>query len=183
VFTRPQKIAALATPAFVLGLLVAGSADARPPANDAERAERIEKRMQRIDKMVRKKLAPKLGADEATTNKLVEVFQQQAATRHAAHMKMRGEMEKLKQLVDGDAGDAALDTQLARLADLREAMPERGAVLDETARFLTPEQQAKLVLAGPKMMKRRHGRHGRHGPGGERGERGERGPRDFGDEL
>jgi len=172
---RAARFAAVALPTLAIGLLVAGNAEARPPADKADHAQRFEKRLQRLDKRVRKQLAPKLGIDEATTNQLVEIFQDRARSKRDAHMEMRGEMEKLQQLVDDGAGDAALDTQLARITKLRADMPERGAALDDTARILTPTQQAKLVLLAPKVMRR--GMRGHHGMRGKRGMRGMHGPR------
>jgi Spy/CpxP family protein refolding chaperone len=176
-----KTLALTAAPAIALTLVVAGSAGARPPADDAERGERFAKRLERVEKMVRNKLAPKLEVDEATTDELVTIFQAELAQKHTAHQAVRTEMKKLKELVDEGAGSAALDAQLARVDAARDGMPTPGAALDQTAKILTSEQQAKLVLGAHKMMKRRHhkrrGMHmrgghgeGRHGDGdGPRG--------------
>lgn len=156
--TRNQVLAAVAVPFLALTAVGADGALAHRgggKASPEERAQRFEKKKQRVEEMVRDKLAPKLGTDEATTNRLVGIFQAQMEARKAAHQKMRAERKKLAQLVEEGAGAAALDTQLARMAELREGMPKRGALLDETARILTPQQQAVLVLEGPKRMRKR----------------------------
>jgi hypothetical protein len=156
--TRPiSLVAALSAFALAGGLILSSNADARPPGADGEAKmeQRFEKRMERIEKRVSEKLAPRLELTDAQTAKLVALMKTKAAEKKAAHEQLRLEVQSLEQLVASGAGDSELAAQSAAVAAARESMPTRHDILDETATFLSAEQQAKLILEVPKHKKQR----------------------------
>ena len=84
---------------------------------------------------------------------------------------LRDEVETLKRQVREEAGDKKIQGTLDRLQKLRKDMlAEKEKFKDKAASFLTPTQQAKLLMA---MHGRKHGgrRHGDgRGLGGGRGD-------------
>lgn len=145
------------TIAAVLGtlLLVSGAAFAHgPPGEKRDPAQRQAK----VEQRVRERLAPKLGADEKTTARLVEIFQQAAEERAAAGRQIREERQALAAMVASKASPRDLDAQLVKLEDALSRQPSKHAVLAQTREVLTPQQQATLVLS--------FGRGGGKGPGG-----------------
>jgi phage gp16-like protein len=133
---------------------------------EEERAAHHAKRQAKMEAVIKERLAPRLELDDDQTERLLETLRQVGDQRRAARQNVHAESKKLKALLDEGANDGQLSEQMARLRAAREAMPPKGALLDDTARFLTVEQQAKLTLMLPKMMKR-----ARHKPRGERGHR------------
>lgn len=131
--------------------------------------ERAEKRQARMERMVRERMAPKLGLDQAQEERLLGALQEVALERKAAMRAVKAEREALAALVERGASDAELSAQLERLEAASDKVPKRGALLDKTATFLTAEQQAKLALAAP------DGKHGKHGMKGMKGKKGKRG--------
>lgn len=164
--------------ALTLGVALLCSTALAVPAlarkSDEDRAAHFAKRQAKMEAAIKERLAPKLELDEGQTARLIETLKEVGAERRAAHQKVRAESKKLKALIDAGANDGQLSEQMARLQTAKENKPRRGALLDETARFLTVQQQAKLTLILPKMMKHaKHRRMGKRGQAGERGERGE----------
>lgn len=137
-------------------LALTGVATAQPGAGRMT----PEEHQARIEAKVHERLAPKLGLDEKTADRLASVLSAAAAKRHAARATVRGEREALRGLLDRKASDAELEAQLRKLADAQKAVPGRDAVLEETRGFLTVEQQARLTLLMSK--DRRHGKRGGH---------------------
>lgn len=126
-------------------------------------AEQVDpaRRLARVERQVRERLAPQLGTDERTTARLAEILREAASRRMAAMQAVRAEREALQALVDRKAPAKELETELARLDDAAARVPARRAVFEQTRRVLTPEQQALLVL-----------QMGRHEQGGREGHRG-----------
>lgn len=153
---RRMAAVALGGILFATGIAVAG---------EGHREKSPEQRMARIEQGVRERLAPKLGLDERTTERLVEITRVQMAKRQAAMETVRKERRALRDLLDNKAPDAAIETQLRKLEDAQAAMPTPGAVLTETRRILTPKQQAELALLLPKIGRKGHHRGPPGGPG------------------
>lgn len=151
------------TAALSLGLaLFAGPAAAEeaqgrffdPSMMDAHRQERLEKMEQRI----REDIAPALELDQGQTDALVALAREQFHERHAAKVLLRAEREALKVFLREDRSEAEIAAQLDRLLRAQEAMPTRGALIEESARFLTVEQQARLALMLPELKGDHHGK-------------------------
>lgn len=154
-------------------LAVSPAALAQGDASEKQRLTpeaKLEKKLARMERMVRERLSPRLGLDDAQEEQLVRAFQESAQERKQAMMAVKAERKALKELVERGAPEAELDAQLKRLEAAGESVPKRGALLDKTAGFLTAEQQAKLALVGPK-----HGKHGKYGKHGKRFKHGKRG--------
>ena len=130
-----------------------------------------EQRRAKIQQVVETKLAPRLELDDRQAAQLVEVMERVATERRQARQLMRAEHKTLKKLVEAGASEEALIAQMQAVQAARESAHQTPRMLDDTARFLSVEQQAKLTLMRPKMMK--HGkRHGHHGKRGKRGKHG-----------
>lgn len=165
----PRRSPSLVLVALVGGL-VASSAQARPRGKDGPDPARVEERQQQMEKGVRERLAPELGLDQAQTDRLVETFREAGQARRAAHEALRKEHQALQALVERGASDQELQAQLDRVEAAQKKLPERGSLLDETRRFLTTQQQAKLAVLLPRVMK--EGKHHRRGKRERRGGRG-----------
>lgn len=147
----------------------------RPRLSPKDR-ERIESEVRRkLQTFVAVELSSRLGLDDATALKLSDAIRAHRDAQQEARRKVREETDKLAALVRDGASDEALRAQTARVLSALEAQPALDDLARETAKFLTPTQQAKLLLAFPDVMRdvrtmMRDARRGRGGPGG-------RGPR------
>ena len=98
----------------------------------------------------------------------MKAFQQRKMSQRKT---VHDEMQKLQQLVDSKASDAQLKQQLAVVASVKDARVERDAFLADTSKFLTVQEQAKLEVALPQVMREAHKakREFRHERKGENG--------------
>jgi hypothetical protein len=180
------------TLACALALLVTAPALAQtspaptaPPA-PATRGEKLRARLdpaerERLRGEVERKLqtyitveaSSRLGLDEKKTLKLSEAVKAHLQQKREAHKTTKRELEKLRQLVDQNAGEAALQAQTKAVVDAHDGVDDSTKLFDETRRFLSAKEQAKLVIALPQMrremrrmmMEAMHERRGNHGPG------------------
>lgn len=163
--SNTTKFTALAAAA---ALLVSGAAIAQDAprtetsSQSRESAERFGKRDRtrkqkhhRVREHAEKKLQS-LGLDERSAARLQEVMTAARDRAREARAAVRAERETLRAMVEGGAGEAALETQLRKLQDAQAAVPSRSAFLEETRSFLTAEQQARLVLAFSERGGKRH---------------------------
>ncbi|NNN06992.1 MAG: hypothetical protein HKL90_13935 [Elusimicrobia bacterium] len=90
------------------------------------------------------------------------------AARMMKRMQARTAMAKLRQQLDAKASDDDVKATLAQLREARRQMrAQEDKFIDSASSFLTPTQQAKMLLGAMKMHGRRHGRGpGRVGSGG-----------------
>lgn len=135
----------------------------------AER-ERLESEVRRkIETFLTVELSSRLGLYDATALKLADAIRTHREQQHQAHVRMREESEKLSALLRDGASDDALRAQTAKVLAAAASRPEPHDLARETAKFLTAQQQAKLVLAFPEVMRdvrkmMREARGGRRGP-------------------
>ena len=61
--------------------------------------------------------------------------------------------EALQALVDQKAGDAAISAQIKAVLDSNGREAQQQLLLADVAKFLTPTEQAKVVIALPEVMK------------------------------
>lgn len=157
-----------------------GGPGKRSPADREARRAELE---QKVDTYITVELASQIGLSNDKALKLADALKARRASRKTRREATMAEYQKLKELVDKGAPEKDIKAQTARTVEAGRAMRDEDDVLDDTAKFLTPMEQAKLVLAFPhvrremkQLMKDGRGRRG------ERGERGARGPGGFDDE-
>lgn len=167
---------------LLLGSLPAFAADGPPtvlaqrpeprPRLSPEQRGRLESEVRRkLQTFVTAELAEELGLDEATAAKLSEAIRTHREAQQAARKALRDENDKLAALVRDGASDEALRAQTEKVLAAADALPGLDDLLRSTASFLTPTQQAKLVLAFPEVLRDVRGmlRGEGHGKGPKRG--------------
>lgn len=121
--------------------------------SDEQRGALRERVQQKIQTYLTVELSSRAGLDEKKSLQLGAAIKAQMQRRQAAREKKRAEMQKLRELLDSKAADAALRAQVKSVVDQSDREEQLQALLDETARFLTPTEQAKVVLAWPEVMR------------------------------
>jgi len=130
----------------------------------------------KVQTFVTVELATRLGLDEKEALKLSAAFKAHRERKAQAREKMHAEYSALKDLLDkSGTPDSALRAQTQKVLAAKGTThgPDDTLFVD-TKKFLSAQQQARLVLALPdvqrevhRMMKRARGRHG--GKAGQRG--------------
>lgn len=124
-------------------------------------------------------LQRRVGLDDATARKVIEVLRAHEGKRAELARKMRAEKRTLGRLVRQDSNDEAAYRQaidnLMRTQQQLEAL--RFEEFKELRKVLTAKQQAKLLVELNRLMKRRQRGAGAGGPPPGRGPGGPRGPR------
>jgi hypothetical protein len=129
-----------------------GAAGVSDEERAAKRAGMRERVQQKIQSYLTVELATRAGLDEKKSVALGGALKAHMERRKAAHQAQKAELEKLKGLMNG-GNDAAIKGQLGVLAEKRQAGQNLKPLLDDTARFLTPTEQAKVLVALPEVMK------------------------------
>lgn len=165
-----------------------GSAAPAPPerrgdrSDRADRGDRGERRtelrarvQQKIQTYLTVELSSRAGLDEKKSVQLSAAIKAHMERKQKARESKKAEFDKLRTLVDSKGSDAALKAQIKAVVDQVPQEEQLQQLLDDTAKFLTPTEQAKVVLALPEVMKdtMRMIREARGGKGG--GGRGARG--------
>lgn len=136
-----------------------------------EERRRLEDEVQRkMHTYVTVELSSRLGLDDKTALQLADIIRAHREQQHAAHEKVRAESDALEKLLKEGANEAALKKQTAVVLAAAAARPHLEDLVRASAKILTTEQQAKLVLAFPDVMRdvRRMMRKARHGGPGKR---------------
>lgn len=144
-------------------------------ATDSDKAGRRamkERARQKLQAHVHEELVARVGLSDEKARALSEVMKRRGQEREAQGQRMRQEMKQLHGLVKSEASDAELRAQMERIARLRQEKREDAqGLMEETASFLSPREQARMMLAFPKVMRetrkliRESRRGGRHGHG------------------
>jgi hypothetical protein len=121
--------------------------------SDEQRGALRDRVQQKIQTYLTVELSSRAGLDEKKSLQLGAAIKAQMDRRQATREKKRDEMKKLRELVDGKAADAALKTQIKSVVDQSDREEQLQALLDDTAKFLTATEQAKVVLAWPEVMR------------------------------
>ncbi|MBL93543.1 MAG: hypothetical protein CMH56_17215 [Myxococcales bacterium] len=155
--------------------------------NEKKHKERREKRRAKVEKKIRTflvvELTDALELSDELAVKLSGTIKTTQAEQHKLREKAHKQMEALKEMLEDEkSGDSALKKQAdkARKA-MKKARKMDEALFDAISQLLTPRQQAKLVLVGPKIQGKIHrmlqkARKGGHKGKGHRGPRGPGGP-------
>ena len=148
----------------------------------AEMRERVE---QKIQTYLTVELSSRMALDEKKSLKLSEAIKAQMKRKQERREKLKGEMNKLRDLVDKKAPDGQVKSQLDVVTGLAGRDEDMHDFLNDTSKFLTVQEQARLAIAFPEIMKDVHQlvreARGKRGLRGERGRGGFGGP-DDGDE-
>lgn len=144
---------------------------------DARRKEIRERVKAKIQTYVTVELSQRAGLDEKKSLQLGNAIKAHLDRKQKAREAKKQELQKLRALVDGKGKDADVKAQLKALLDKDGRDEQVQAFVDDTSKFLTPTEQAKIVLALPEVMKdtrrlirdarqeRRAGRRGNRGGG------------------
>jgi hypothetical protein len=161
----PTLLAALPL-ALALGLATGAAADA-PRKDMRQMREMREMRQMRgeergaMKERVREKmhafltteLSARLQLDERKKAQLSDALKTHMERRQAQRQQLRVEGQKLKGLVDAKAADAEVKKQLDIVLGLAGNDDEILRFVEETSKFLTVTEQARLALALPEMMR------------------------------
>lgn len=129
-----------------------GAGGERRADRGARRAEIRERVQQKIQSYLAVELASRAGLDQTKSVQLGTAIKAHMERKQKAHQARRADMEKLRSLVDTKGNDAAVKSQLKSVVE-PEGARDLQAFLDDTSKFLTPTEQAKVVLALPEVMK------------------------------
>lgn len=146
-----------ATAFLIASALLIASAVAASDAAVAKEGDKREEVRARVQEKVRMylsvELATRAGLDDVKSKKLADVIGAHMQKKMVQRKKMRDETQKLRALVDQKAPDAQIKPQLQAVLAAKHSMVDVDDALEETAKFLTPTEQAKVALALPEAMK------------------------------
>lgn len=156
--------------ALAAALLLPGALAVRAHAHDGDEDEQSEHQGPPEGGMREKmadRMKEKLGLSDDQATKLKDAMKAHGEASKPIMEKVKAGMEKLRDQVKSKAADADIKATLADLKTQRAAMQaEESKFHDSLAGFLTPTQQAKMLIG---MMARHHammenrGGHGRWG--------------------
>jgi hypothetical protein len=121
-----------------------------PPEQRSALRERVKGKIQTY---LTVELSSRAGLDEKKSLQLGSAIKAHLERKEAARGGRREAVAKLRELVDGKAADAALKSQMKAVIDMHNKQEALDTLLDETARFLTPTEQARMLVALPDVMK------------------------------
>ena len=121
--------------------------------SEEQRGALRERVQQKIQTYLTVELSSRAGLDEKKSLQLGTAIKAQMERRQATREKKHAELQKLRDLVQQKAADAALKAQVKAVVDQSDREEQLQALLDDTAKFLTPLEQAKIVVAWPDVMK------------------------------
>ena len=133
---------------------------AAPPAAApafAGKKEEIRARVaEKIQAFVTGELTSRLNLDAAKGAKLADAVKAHMGRKHERQKALKEAMGKLQQLVDSKAPDAQIKTQLDIVVGASSRDDDVQAFLADTSKFLSVQEQAKLALAMPDVLKDVH---------------------------
>jgi hypothetical protein len=135
------------------GRLAEGRKGRGEKLSEDERGALRERVQQKVQTWLTVELSQRAGLDEKKSLQLGAAIKSHLERRQQARQKKHDEMQKLRALIDGKGADAALKAQMKAVVDQHDREEQLTALLDDTARFLTPTEQAKVVIAFPEVMK------------------------------
>lgn len=141
--------------------------------NPEERAALRDRVKQKIQTYLTVELSSRAGLDDKKALQLGSAIKGHLEKREVARKTRHEAFVKLKELVDQKANDAALKAQMKTVLDSHGREQGMDDLAVELGKFLTPTEQAKVMVAFPEVMKdamrlireARGGRGGRGGPG------------------
>lgn len=137
-------------------------------------------------------ITTRVGLDATKSAKMSAAIKDHMGRKQERMKRLREEMQKLRSMVDAKASDAQTKAQLDTVIGLSSRDDDMHEMIRETAKFMTVQEQARLALAMPEIMKdmrqmmkdAKREMRGKRGPGGGGfGGGGLRGDMDDDDEL
>ncbi len=182
--TRLALLLALASASAVMAAPPPPPPPPGVPEAPSRRGERGERRgelrarvQQKIQTFLTVELSSRAGLDEKKSLQLSTALKAHMERKQQARQGKKAELDKLRDLVESKGSDAALKAQIKVVADQSQQEEQVQQLLDDTAKFLTPTEQAKVMLALPEVMKdtmrmirEARGGHGGGGRGGDDGD-------------
>lgn len=146
-----------------------------PPEERAALRERVK---QKIQTYLTVELSSRAGLDDKKSLQLGNTIKAHLEKREGARKTRHEAFTKLKDLVEQKANDATLKAQMKAVLDSHGKEQSMDDFAVELGKFLTPTEQAKVMVAFPEVMKDAMGliREARQGRGGRGGGMGRRGP-------
>ncbi len=119
-----------------------------------EQREALRARVQeKIQTYLVVELSSKAGLDEKKSLQLGTAIKAHLARMETARDDKHQALEALQGLVDQKAPDAAVSAQIKAVLSITDREQAQQQLLADVAKFLTPTEQAKIVIAMPEVMK------------------------------
>lgn len=111
----------------------------------------------KMDTFITVEVSSQLGLSDEKALKLSRLLRERRETKRAARKQARQEYKALQELLDSGASDGALKAQTRKVIDAAQAAEAPPDLLAATSGFMSPKEQARLVLVLPHL--RREMRH------------------------
>lgn len=121
--------------------------------NPEERAALRDRVKQKIQTYLTVELSSRAGLDDKKALQLGSAIKSHLEKREAARKTRHEAFVKLRELVDQKANDAALKAQMKTVLDSHGREQGMDDLAAELGKFLTPTEQAKVMVAFPEVMK------------------------------
>ena len=121
-----------------------------PPEQRAALRARVQEKIQTYLVV---ELSSKAGLDDKKSLQLGTAIKAHLERTEAARDDKRQALEALQGLIDQKAPDAALTAQIKAVLAMNDREEHQQQLLADVAKFLTPTEQAKIVVALPGVMK------------------------------
>jgi len=121
-----------------------------PPEQRAALRARVQEKIQTYLVV---ELSSKAGLDDKKSLQLGTAIKAHLERSEAARDDKRQALEALQGLIDQKAPDAALTAQIKAVLATTDREEHHQQLLADVAKFLTPTEQAKIVVALPEVMK------------------------------
>ncbi len=118
-----------------------------------QRAAMRDRIKEKIQTYLTVELSNRAGLDDKKSLRLGAVIKEHLKKKEGARASRHQAREKLRELVEQKASDAALQAQIQATIDTLGQERAIDDVLKELATFLTPTEQAKVLLAFPEVVK------------------------------
>lgn len=132
---------------------VAHAGDGARPERGAVREQLRGRVQEKIGTWLTTEITTRVGLDATKSAKMSEAIKAHMARKQERMQRLRDEMQKLRGLVDSKANDAQTKAQLDTVIGLSSRDDDMHEMIRETAKFMTVQEQAKLALAMPGIMK------------------------------
>jgi uncharacterized membrane-anchored protein YjiN (DUF445 family) len=125
----------------------------RPGAHlSDERREQLRGEVQgKIQTFATVELASKLKLDQKRALELSDLIKAHLDRKEQTRLALRDEAKKLRELVDKNADDAALNAQMKRVLEAKLKNDDTQELFDATGKLLSVREHAQLVLEFPRV--------------------------------
>lgn len=108
---------------------------------------------QKIQTYLTVELSARAGLDEKKSLQLSGAIKAHMERKQHARAGKKAELQKLRALVDSKGADAAIKAQITAVADQSQREEQLQQLIEDTGKFLTPTEQARIIIALPDVMK------------------------------